>query len=66
MSLFLLIFCWRFESFSWHPPLGRAFHAILSFYFRIYGKHTPSVSDLEVILDKFWVKHWEYKIINNF
>jgi hypothetical protein len=22
---------------------------------------TPSVSDLEVILDKVWMKHWEYK-----
>jgi hypothetical protein len=24
-------------------------------------KHTPSVSDLEVVLDKVMVKHWEYK-----
>jgi hypothetical protein len=22
---------------------------------------TPSVSDLKVILDKVWVKHWKYK-----
>jgi hypothetical protein len=27
---------------------------------------TPSVSDLEIVLDKIWVKHWGYKSLITF